>query len=96
MRLAGCSSRRSNGAVTPYGGLATTWKGRRGSRRSDASACTTTTARPNSARNRAARAGCRSTAISAGAGVEERPRYRAEAGADIEDERAGREFCVVD
>ncbi len=32
----------------------------------------------------------------AGAGVEERPRYRAEAGADIEDERAGREFCVVD
>ena len=41
-RLPGCSNRRRSALVTPNGGLATTWNGRRGKRRSEASASTIT------------------------------------------------------
>ena len=61
--FAGTSSRRSRAEVTPNGGFATNRNGRRGSRRSDASACTTMTcASRNRSRSICARCGCSSTA----------------------------------
>ena len=62
-RLPGCSSRFRIGLVKLKGGFATTWYGRRGRRRSAASAQTTTASSPNSARSWATRRGCRSTAM---------------------------------
>ncbi len=61
--LPGWSSRRSSKLVTAKGGLATTWNGRRGSRRSPASASTTMIAVPKRRRRCRARSGCASTAI---------------------------------
>ncbi len=62
-RLRGWSSRRSSELVTAKGGLATTWNGRRGSRRSPASASTTMIAVPKRRRRCWARSGCASTAM---------------------------------
>lgn len=62
-RLPGAVRRRRSAVVTENGGLATTWNGRRGRRRSDASAVMTVTHRGSKRwRSDAARAGCSSTA----------------------------------
>ena len=62
-RLPRCTRRRTSAFVMPNGGLATTWKSRRGRRRSAASASTTTMSSPNSARSCAALRGWSSTAM---------------------------------
>lgn len=61
-RLPRWRRRRSTAFVIAYGGLATTWKGRLGRRRSAASARTTVTRRPKRCSRWRARPSCSSTA----------------------------------
>ena len=60
--LPGWRSRRSSAVVAEKGGLATMWYGRRGRRRSRASAWTTTTRAPKRSRRARTRSPCASTA----------------------------------
>ena len=80
----------------PKGGLATTSKGWRGSRRSAASACTTTMASPNRCRSCRARPGWTSIATTRAAAADERVGDGAGAGTDVEHDGAGGDVGVSD
>ena len=95
-RLPRCTRRRTSAFVMPNGGLATTWKSRRGRRRSAASASTTTMSLPSSARRCAALRGCSSTAMTRAPVSTSGRVERARTGPDVDDEIAGTEPGVSD
>ena len=80
----------------PKGGLATTSNGWRGSRRSAASACTTTMASPNRWRSCRARPGWTSIATTRAPRRTSGSVMRAGAGTDVEHDGAGGDVGVSD
>ena len=96
---AGCRGARAGAAgrmVAANGGLATTWNGRRGRRRSRASASTTVRSRPNRVAQVRGPTGVGLDGDHPGAGREQRRGRARRAGADIEDQVTAADAGVAD